>query len=292
MGADLFLPLTISGLVVGIMYALLGVGLVVAYRTSNTLNFAHGAMGMFASYLFFRTLLPRFGLVIALVIGLGCAAAMGVLLHRFIIRHLEGQPTLAKVIATIGTMIALQSGAVIIWGEGKVPVQSVFPNRTAFEIANVAIGLDQLAMAAILGGVVLLLTWFFSKSRLGIAVRAVANSQADAQLLGIDAHLVTGLGWAVAGLLAALAGILLSPLVYLDTVFLTLMLIPAYGAALLGRLRSVNLTVVGGLMIGVLQSLSAYVSDSPGFSQVLPFLVIVGALLIQPPEERAVGEVL
>ena len=292
MGADLFLPLTISGLVVGIMYALLGVGLVVAYRTSNTLNFAHGAMGMFASYVFFKTLLPRYGLALALPMVLLIAAGMGVLLHRFVIRHLEGQPTLAKVIATIGTMIALQSAAVIIWGEGKRPVRSIFPNRTAFEVANVAIGIDQLAMAAILGGVVLGLTWFFTRSRLGVAVRAVANSQRDSMLLGIDAHLVTGLGWGIAGVLAALAGILLSPLVYLDTVFLTLMLIPAYGAALLGRLRSVHLTVLGGLLIGVLQSLSGYVSDSPGFAQVLPFVVIVAALMLQPPEQRAAGEVL
>ncbi|MFA5890883.1 MAG: branched-chain amino acid ABC transporter permease [Actinomycetota bacterium] len=249
------LPLTIAGIVLGTMYALPAMGIVLIYKTSRVLNFAHGAIGMFSTFIAYQV-----GIVWGLPIWLAVLAAvvfaglLGAFIERFTIRPLEGRPPLTKVVVTLGWLLLLTSLAGFIWGASAyhAPIQIV-PEATV-QLPGVRVSYLQLMTLGLASGLTVLLALFFRVTRLGLAMRAVADNVQAARILGVRVDLVNSAAWALGSILAAIAGVLLSPMITLDTIQLTLLVVSAFAAALAGGLVSLPATFAAAVLLGVLQS--------------------------------------
>lgn len=283
---DLF-PFVVTGVVTGCIYAIAAMGLVLTYRTTGLFNFAHGALGMAVAYAFYQ-LRTEWGwpTALAMLVALAVVAPLlGVVIDRLLFRSLEQASQASKVVVTVGLLILLQQGAEIIYGSGSRPVAPFLPQST-IDLGSVQVGYDQLAIIAIavlvLGG----LTVFLRSSRIGVAMRAVVDDRELVESAGFASDRVTMFTWALGVFLAGLAGILFAPLVELSPIALTLLVVKAYGAAILGRLVSLPLTLVGGIVIGLAESLSLKLFETdaqlvnrlrPSLAFVVLFVVLVVA---------------
>lgn len=280
----LVLELTIVGIAYGALYSLAALGIVLIYKTTGVLNFAHGAIGMFSTFLAYE-----FGVVrgwpapIAILIALLFAAAFGWFMERFTLRPLRDRPVLTRVIVTLGWLLVLQAGASLIWRDTSyhIPLQ-IFPT-TGVKVAQISIGYNQIANVVVAAILAILLAAFLRFTPLGVAMRATSDNPTAARLLGIRVNLVSASSWVLGSLTAAVAGLLLTPLTSLNTTELTIVAITAFGAALIGGLTSLTMTFAGGILLGVLQSLLVIVVPPQifGASDVLTFAVILAVLLLR-----------
>ncbi len=282
-------PFVVSGLVAGSIYAIAAMGLVVTYRTTGLFNFAHGAVGMAVAYGFYE-LREELGLPtpVALVLVIGVLAPIvGLLIDRVLFRRVAEASQATKVVMTVGLLIVLQGSAVAIFGAEPRSMKPFLPTST-FHLGSTAIGWDQLIMVMLGGLVLVALSTFFRFSRTGVAMRAMVDDRSLARAAGFSGQRLSALAWVLGAMTAGLAGVLLSPLLGLDSVILTLLVVQAYAAAVVGRLISLPLTLLGALGIGLAQSLSLNaLSDHPSFLNGLrpsiPFLVLLAALLLARP---------
>jgi branched-chain amino acid transport system permease protein len=275
---------TIIGLVLGGTYALAAIGLVLIYRVSGVLNFAHGAVAMFSAFMAFQVSVrhsapPWIGLIVAVLTG----TAIGLFMERFTIRPLAGRPALTKVVVTIGWLLVLQTAAGRIWGNNAYhgPVE-VFPTKPFHLVGtNLNVGYDELAT---LGAALLLslgVAALLKYTTLGAQLRAVADDPDAAQLWGINVRMVTAASWAVGSAMAAVAGVLITPRIAFTPFSLTVIVIDAFVAALIGRLSSLPLTVVGAMFLGLAQTYpGAFVSNNAAASGLASFLLVIGTLAV------------
>jgi branched-chain amino acid transport system permease protein len=276
--------IAIAAVPVGSVYALAASGLVLTYRTSRVFNFAHGAVGMFCAFLFYQAWqVWKLPLPLAFIlVVVGFAPAMALLLERMVFRQLRESATSVKVVVTVGLLIALQGGASAIWGSSSLFLPAVFPEGSFRVFGDVRMGYDQLSIIAVSVGTMLLLGALIRFTRFGLWVRASVDRPDLAELVGVNTALVSAVSWAVGFATAAVAGILLTPTLGLDSFTLTLFVIQAFAAALLGRLESFPLAFAGGLLIAFLEQLSsAYLPTSGAFLAVrpaVPFALIFGLL--------------
>ena len=278
-----YLPYIVVGLGAGSVYAIAAMGLVVTYKTSGVFNFAHGAVGMAATYVFY-TLRVDAGWPTALaaaVAVLGIAPAMGVVIDRLLLRRLAGAPSSSYVVVSLGLLVALQGFFLAVYGPAPRRVEPFLPQST-FRLPGVNVGWDQAILVVIAAASGLGLVLFF-RTRFGVLTRAVVDDRDLSELARVDAGAVTSASWIIGCAFAALSGVLLAPLLGVDAVILTLLVIQAFGAAAVGRLVSLPLTYAGGLAIGVAASLSTkFVVDHPGLAGVpssLPFVVLFAVLV-------------
>jgi branched-chain amino acid transport system permease protein len=283
---DLF-PFVVAGVVTGCIYAIAAMGLVLTYRTTGLFNFAHGAMGMTVAYAFYQ-LRTEWGWPTALSMLLALAVvapALGVAIDRLLFRSLARASQASKVVVTVGLLILLQQGAEIIYGSGSRPVAPFLP-QSSIDLGSVQVGYDQIAIIVIAGLVLGGLTVFLRSSRLGVAMRAVVDDRDLVESAGFPSDRVTMVTWALGVFLAGLAGILFAPLVELSPIVLTLLVVKAYGAAILGRLVSLPLTLVGGIVIGLAEALSLKIFENnaqfvnrlrPSLAFIVLFAVLVFA---------------
>jgi branched-subunit amino acid ABC-type transport system permease component len=279
-----YLPFLVIGITAGGVYALAAMGLVLTYATSGVFNFAHGAVGMFATYIFY-TLRVEQNLPTPLAMAaavLVVAPLMGVLIDRVLLRRLQGSPPAASVVASIGLLVALQGLTVAIYGSTTRQMPPIFPTRT-YRLPGVNVGMDQtivLAVSVLVGiGLALLLR----STHFGLKTRAVVGDPELAALVGTDPRGVTTRSWMLGSALAALAGVLFSPFVQLDSIALTLLVVQAFGAAIIGRLRSLPLANLGAYLVAIAAALiSKFVASKPalaGLPTSLPFLVLFAVLV-------------
>jgi branched-chain amino acid transport system permease protein len=293
----------VLGLGTGAVYAVLALGLVVEHRVSGVVNVAHGAMAAWATYVFVELreagdlVLPVVGIpgrihvadrppfAVCLVVALATGAALGVVVYGLVFRPLRSAPVLARVVASVGVLVALQALIVLRFGSGNRSVSAVLP-ASPVRLAGVTFPSDRLWLAgvAVVTAVVL---WVVSRStRAGLASRAVADDPATAAVLGCPVERLAAGGWVLASVLAALAGILVAPITSLNPVTYTLLVVPALAAALVGRLSSFGLTTVVALAIGVAQSEIVYAQGRLSWlpradlGEALPFLVIVVVIAV------------
>jgi len=282
-----FFIFAILGLGAGVAYALLAFGVVVVYKGSGVLNFAHGGIAMFAAFVYADLSGADPGQAgrspyLALLIVLTGAALFGALFYFVVMKHLRAAPALAKVVATLGLLATLQGIATLHWGAVySPPVRSLFPTRPVSIGAGSFVGSDRLYGL----GLALLLTgslwWLYSRTKFGLATRAVAESEKGASLLGYSPDSVASLNWALGCALAAVAGVIIAPIQGLDTAKLPLMILPAFAAALLGRFRSFTLAALVALGIGIAQSeLTLYWGNQPGVSVAVPLVVVILAMVV------------
>ncbi len=280
-------PFVIVGITTGAVYALASMGLVLTYTTSGVFNFAHGAIGMFATFVFYQLRVEAHWptwLAVAVAV-LVVAPMMGVVVDRLLLTRLQGASPATYVVVSLGLLVALQSAAVAIFGGETRQVAAIFPTR-GFEVSGVRIGYDQTIVVVIAVVAGLALAAFFRRTHLGLATRAVVGDRDLTELVGTDARAVTTFSWVLGSAFAALSGVLFAPVVGLDAVLLTLLVLQAFGAAVVGRLRSLPLTNLGAYGIAIVAAISTkYVASTPaliGLPSAMPFIALFLVLVISP----------
>jgi sulfate-transporting ATPase len=272
------------GLGAGGIYALLAQGVVVAYRGSRILNFAHAATGMIVAFGFYQARNAGWPVPVALLGAALTAAALGLLQYWAVLRPLRDAPPLARLVATLAVMTFLQTAGTWIWGPDARIVDPLLPNNTVTPLRGASMGIDRFLIFGIAIAVTVVLAIVYRSTRFGLATAAVAESQRTAAVYGVSPDWVASINWMAGGVLAALGCILIAPITGLQVASLTLLVIPAFAAALLGAFRSFGLTMLGGLLIGISQSeLTRYVT-TPGVADAVPLLVIVAVLVLRRPE--------
>lgn len=280
----LLFELVLVGIALGSLYALAALGIVLIYRTTGVLNFAHGAIGMFTAFVAYQIgVVAGWPALLAVVLALLFAAAFGWMMERFTLRPLRERPVLTRVIVTLGWLLLLQAVAGLLFGDTSyhIPLQ-LFP-QSGVRIAQLTLGYNQLANIIVAGLLAVGLGVFLRKSALGVAMRATSENPSAARLLGIDVNRVSAMAWIIGSVLAGITGLLLAPLTTLNTTDLTIIVIEALGAALIGGLTSLGWTFAGGILLGVAQSLlTLHALNLPnGARDVLTFAVILVVLLLR-----------
>jgi branched-chain amino acid transport system permease protein len=254
-----FLRYTIFGLAFAGVYFIAASGLVVTYSTSGIFNFAHGAVAMIAAFSYWelrvRHHLPAPLAFVGVVFVL--APIIGVVIERLIMRNLGGAATITNIVVTIGLLVTLLGIASVVWAPSNFVVTPALPRFFQSNVVSVAgapipwhylfvLGLSVLAAMSL---------WvLLTRTRLGIAMRAVVDDRNLARLNGQNPAVASTAGWVVGSMLAALAGVLLAPILALDVARLTLLVINAYAVAVVGRLRSLPLTALGAAILGLVGS--------------------------------------
>ena len=279
-----FFQQVVSGLASGGIYGALALAIVLIHRATGVINFAQGEMATFSTYVLW-TLTTNHGVSYwpAFVVTLLVSFIGGVGIHQAVIRPVERGPQIRVVIITIGLLLLLNGLMTWIWSGEVRSVPSPFPTRT-IDVGGVAISVQDIGTIAVCLVSVVVLWAFFQFTKVGLALRAAAVNPAEARLVGVRVPWMLGLGWGLAAMLGAIAGMLTAPTVFLDPSMMQAVLIYAFAAAVLGGIDSPVGAVVGGLLLGVgLNLLGTYV-DFVGADLRLPaaLLVILVVLLLRP----------
>lgn len=259
---SIFLSFTVIGLVAGCIYALTATGLVVTYTTSGIFNFAHGAIGMFAAFSYWQVHVAwgvptPLALILILFIG---APLFGALVERILIRPLYGAPVDLTLVVTLGLLLSLIGAANIIWKPQKIRLLEPFFGSKQVEVFGFNVTYHQIVVMIVAVVVAGLLALFFGRTRLGVAMRAVVDNPDLVAMAGGRPVRVQTLSWAMGASLASLAGILLAPITRLEILQLTLLVISGYAAAMVGKLKSLPLTILGAIVLGLAENYAvAYV---------------------------------
>jgi branched-chain amino acid transport system permease protein len=279
-----FFQQVVSGLASGAIYGALALAIVLIHRATGVINFAQGEMATFSTYIAW-TLTTNHGFSYwpAFAVTLVVSFVGGIGIHQAVIRPVERGSQIRVVIVTIGLLLLLNGLISWIWSGEVRAVQSPFPAGT-IDVGGVAIAWSDIGTIAVCLVSVLILSAFFRFTKVGLAMRAAAVNPSEARLVGVRVPWMLGLGWGLAAMLGAIAGMLTAPNVFLDPNMMQAVLIYAFAAALLGGIDSPIGAVVGGLILGVgLNLLGAYV-DFVGAELKLPaaLLVILVVLLLRP----------
>lgn len=273
----------VDGLATGSLYGALALAVVMIFRTTGIVNFAQGEMAMFSTFIAWGLVEGGIPLGLAIVTTLAISFAGGMAIERVIIRPVEGQEALTLVIVTLGLYLLVNSAAGWIWGFETRGFPSIFPDDSA-TIAGVDVAVESLGIVALLLTVVGLLFLFFSHTKVGLALRAVAINPESSRLSGISVGRTLMIGWGIAALLGALAGVLVAPGLFLDVNLMGGVLIYSFAAATLGGFDSPIGAVIGGWVIGVTEGLASTYVDFIGtdLKILVPLTVIVMVLLVSP----------
>jgi branched-subunit amino acid ABC-type transport system permease component len=278
------LPFIVIGITSGAVYGLMAMGLVVTYVTSGVFNFGHGAIAMVGAYAFY-SLREQVGLptpVAFLLTMVVFAPALGLAFNRLLFRRLEGKSSATYIVASLGLLVGLQALAAAIYGGNTRYVAPLFPTGT-FRVGGVNVGYDQAAVVAICVTLGLALQYFFRRTRLGVYTRAVVQDRNLTSLTAVSPNRITSLNWIIGSMMAALAGILISPFLRLDPLLLTLLVVDAFSAAVVARLRMVGVAMVAAFAIGVAQSIAThYAAKHPnmvGLPTAVSSLILFGVLV-------------
>ena len=282
---EFFLQLLLSGLVVGSIYALVGLGFVIIYKSSSILNFAQGEFLMLGAYVcvaIFSTAKVPF--LAAFVLTLAFSALLGVLMERILLRPMIGEPVISVIMLTLGLASVLRAVVQGIWGTDTRPYPELFPT-TPVRIGPLPVSQGYLYSVGSVLVLLLLFSVFFKYSRAGIAMRATAFSQQVALSMGISVKRIFALAWSIAAVVSAVGGVLLGGVRGgVDGAF-ALFGLKVIPVVILGGLDSVAGAIVGGVIMGVLENLAGGYLDpilGGGVKEVAPFVALVAILTVRP----------
>jgi sulfate-transporting ATPase len=291
------------GLGNGGVYAALAIALVLTYRSSGVVNFATGTMALYTAYTYawlrngqLLILVPglpvsvslghSLGFLPATLLALVLSAALGALLYLLVFRPLRDSPQLARAVASLGVLVVMQELISNRAGDAPVSVSPIFQTHR-WLFGSVTLLSDRFYLVLAVIGIALALTALYRWTRFGLLTRAVAETQTGAMLSGVSPERVALLNWMLSAVVAGAAGILIAPISPLTPIAYTLVVVPALAAAVVGHFELLVPTVIAGIVIGMLQSegtaLAAQHSWFPqsGSAELIPLLVIVGALLVR-----------
>jgi branched-chain amino acid transport system permease protein len=278
-----FLQVVVDGIADGSVYAALALALVLIFRSTGVVNFAQGEMAMFATYVAWALADAGVPLGLALAGALAFAFLAGMLVERVLIRPVEGANPLSLVIVTLGLFILVNAAAGWIWGFDLRSFPRLFPGGVA-RIGGVSLSIESLGIIGVLLVVVTLLWLLFTRTPVGLTMRAAAQDPASARLVGIPVGRMLMLGWGLASLLGALAGVLVAHRLFLDTNLMAGVLVYSFAGAALGGFDSPLGAVVGSWIIGVTEALAGTYVDAIGsdLKVLVPLTVIFVVLLVRP----------
>jgi branched-chain amino acid transport system permease protein len=277
----------IIGVSISAVYAISATGLVVTYITSGVFNFAHGAIGMFLAFVYWGLRVDQgWPAPVALAVTLlVIAPVLGALLDIVVMRPLlKGSSVATKLVVTLALLLAFQGAALAIWGIELRTVPSLWGTRD-FTILGLNVTWDQATTILAALGVAFGFRALFRHTRLGVAMRAVVDNRELCAVKGLNPNVVTAASWAIGASLAGLAAILIAPGLNLEVNTLSLLVVSAYAAAVVGRLQNLPATFVGALGLGVAQSMIvAYLPAENEFVRnlrpAIPFVLLFVALLL------------
>ncbi|MGN9843143.1 branched-chain amino acid ABC transporter permease [Nonomuraea sp. H19] len=278
-----FLQQVVEGLGAGAIYASMALALVLIYRFTGIVNFAQGELAMFATYIAWQFTAAGLPFWLALALTLVVSFAGGMLIERVIIRPVEGAPELTLVIVTVGLFIFVNAAAGWIWTFLIKDFPNPFP-QGALEAGGISMSFSTLGVLGVVALVMGLLYLLFQHTKIGLGMRAVATNPESARLVGIRVGWTLALGWGLAATVGAVSGVLVAPLLFLEPNMMGGVLIYAFAAATLGGFDSPAGAVVGGVIVGVAETLAgAYVGFIGSDLKVgVPLVIILGVLLFRP----------
>jgi branched-chain amino acid transport system permease protein len=274
----------VDGVLAGAIYALIALAFVVVYKASRIINFALGEWVMLGSRLAATGVYPL-GLGLAGALGAACAGmvALAVVWNRVVLQRLVGQPLISMIMITIGFGALVRGAAALSFRgiPGAVPLP--FPQEP-ISLLGLAVSADRLAAAVVAAVAIAAVTWFFHSSRTGLALRAIADDQQAAMAVGIDIDRHFSITWALVGVLCVLAGTLWAS-VSGGGFGMVLLGLKVFPIVIIGGLDSIPGTIVGAVLVAVLESLAASYLDpllGGGFSTIAAYLVLLAMLFVRP----------
>ncbi len=278
-----FVQVVVDGLSNGAIYAALALAIVLVYRATGLINFAQGGMAVAATFVAYALVRVGVPVLVALLAAVVAGFVLGALLERGVMRHFErGEPDTA-IVATIALLLLLTGGSAFFFGYEPHPFPSLFPNRT-FEVLGVFVSLRSIGTIVVLLAVMAGLQLLFRSTKLGLAMRAVADNPESSALSALPVSRLLMVGWGLAAGLGAVAGVLVAPQLFISPGMLDFVLVYALAAAILGGLDSPVGAVVAAAFIGVAESLAGAYVDVVGddLKIAVPFLAVMVILVLRP----------
>jgi branched-chain amino acid transport system permease protein len=284
MELDFTLQLIGNGVLIGLMYSLIALGFVLVYKATGAINFAQGEFVMLAGFAAAGAIvLAGAPFWVGVVAAVGGMVAFGFALERVVLRPLLGRPLVAVIMATIGLAAVLRGlGPMLFGAETRAIALPV--GDSPIHLGPLMLQPVHLTGALVSLGFLGAFTWFFLKSRMGVAMRAVADDQQVAMAMGINVERYFALAWAMAGIVSALAGVVWGAMLGVD-VHLALIGLKVFPVVILGGLDSIAGAILGGILIGVIENLAAGYFDplvGGGTKDFVPYLVMIVVLMIRP----------
>ena len=278
------LALVMNGIMIGLMYALIALGFVLIYKATDAINFAQGEFVMFAAFIAAGAGdlggLPFWPSALLAVLGM---VVLGFGIERVVLRPMIGRPVISVIMATIGLAAVLRGFATLVFGAGTRAINMPVGNSPIL-LGPVSLPPVQLVGAGVSLVFLAGFSWFFLKSRVGVAMRAVADSQQVAMAMGINVQRYFALAWAMAGAVSALGGIVWGAMLGVDNQ-LALVGLKVFPVVILGGLDSIIGAIVGGLIVGVVENLAAGYLDpyvGGGTKDFVPYVLMIAVLMIRP----------
>ncbi|MFQ6013903.1 MAG: branched-chain amino acid ABC transporter permease [Anaerolineae bacterium] len=287
----LFPQFFVTGILTGGVYALVALGLVLIYKSSQVFNFAQGTLLMFGAFVCWHFLVPLgWPLWLSLIAAIIVAVLMGLLIERLALRPLIGQPILATIMMTLAMAELIKGLSILIWGS----VRQVYPELFPLKPLIIPLGGDLrivlklplvwsfgIAMAG-----VALFALFFRYTKAGLAMRAAAEDHQLAQSVGLNVRRIFGVAWAISGVVALAGGVLIGSIAGVEATLANVGLL-AFPAVLFGGLESMAGAIIGGLTVGVVESLASGLPANPdiralGLGEIAPYVVMLLVLLFKP----------
>ena len=280
---DIFIQQVVSGLATGGIYASLALALVMIYQATDVVNFAQGELAMFATYICWSLINAGMPYWAAFLTTLAIAFVGGVVIERVVIRPVENAPILSIVMVTLGLLVICNSVAGWIWTYLQKPFPSPFsPNP--FKVGNVVFGAHDVGQIEVTLLVLLCIYLFFRFTPLGLAMRAAAHNPVSSRLVRIRVGWMLALGWGLAAVFGAVAGMMVAPVLTLEPNLMGGVQIYAFAAATLGGFTSPGGAVLGGFIVGVVENLVgtyvSFIGTELKFTVALAMIIVV--LLVKP----------
>ena len=275
-----FIQQVFAGLATGGIYASVALAIVMIFQTTHHVNFAQGEMAMFSTYLAWAMLqagLPYWAAFGATVV---LSFLLGALVERVVVRRMSDAPVLAVVVVFIGLLVIFNSMAGWLFGYSTKQFPSPFPTDAWYGSQYMsAHGVGSIGMTLVM---LVMLFAFFRFTPLGLSLRAVAQNPASSRLVGVRVGRVLALGWGLASVIGAVAGMMIAPAVYLDPNMMTGVLLYAFAAALLGGITSPLGAVLGGFIVGVTENLMGVYVIGNELKLTVALVLIVLVLIVRP----------
>jgi ABC-type branched-subunit amino acid transport system ATPase component/branched-subunit amino acid ABC-type transport system permease component len=271
----------ILGIASGCLISLMALGIVVIHRGSGVVNFAQGAFAMVGAYVFFELHVNlKVTFILSLLAGVAVSGLVSLLTQLLIMHPLRNAPPISRVIASLGVLGVLEQFMLHVVSPAPVFVPSDLPTST-WKIFGATVGKNQIIIAIIVFVLAAAIGAVYRYTQFGRATAASLENRRAISSLGYSPQRIAAINWLIGGALAGLAGILLAPIAELSVDQYTLLILPALAAAVVGRLDFMGLTILGGIIIGVIQSEMSFYISTPGWSDTAPFLLIIVILVIR-----------
>lgn len=281
---DFFLQLVVAGVVIGSIYAIVALGFTLIYKSTGVVNFAQGELLLVGAYICLQLSVEyKLNFVASFLITLVFMFLFGLLIEKIFLRKMIGEPIISIIMLTIGLSSVFKSIVQLVWGTNTRTFENAIPHEPV-SLFGINISVVYIFAIGAVSFFLILFTIFFKKSKIGIAMRAVASDQQAALSMGIDVKKIFALSWAIAAVVSTVGGVFLGNINGINT-SLSYFGLKVFPVVILGGLDSIGGAIVGGLVIGILENLAGGYIDpliGGGAKEVFPFIFMTIVLMIKP----------